>query len=57
VAIENALQAQVDLVAMGEEFVQFLLAEYGTQRGLRELRGLVNVIGNFDHSFSRLDDA
>ena len=32
-------------------------AEHRAQRGLRELRSLVNVIGNFDHGFARIDDA
>src|SRR4029077_14849834 len=45
----------VDLVAVGEKFVQFLLAEHGAQRGLSELRGLVDVVGNFDHGFARID--
>src|SRR5580704_2618937 len=42
---------------MGKKFIELLLAEDRTQRGLRELRGLVHVIGNFDHSFPRLDHA
>jgi hypothetical protein len=35
---------------MGEQFIEFLFAEYGArQSGLRELRSLVNIVGNFDH--------
>src|SRR5208283_1867207 len=57
VLIEDALQAQVDLVAVGEEFVEFLLAEHRTQSSLRKLRSLVGVIGDFDDGFLRIDDA
>ena len=57
VLIENTLEAQVDLLAMREQFIQFLFAEHGTQSCLRELRSLVNVIGNLHHRFIRVDDA
>ena len=42
--VENALQTQVDFVAMSEQFVEFLFAEHRPQRGLRELRGLIDVV-------------
>src|SRR5205807_6016425 len=37
--------------------VELLFAEYGAQRGLRELRSLVDIIGNFNHSFTGIGDA
>ena len=42
---------------MGKQFVQFLLAQHRAQRGLRELRSLVHVIGNFHHGLVGIDHA
>ena len=53
--VEDALQAQVDLLAMSQEFIQLLFPEHGTQSGLRELRSLIHVIGDFHHCFIRID--
>src|SRR6267378_510468 len=57
VLVKNALQAQVDLLAMREQFVEFLLTKDGPQSGLSELRSLVDVVRNFDDRFVRIDDA
>src|SRR5882672_4345873 len=57
VGVEDALQAGVDLVAVGQQFVQFDLAQDRAQRSLSELRGLIHVVGNFNYSFARLDHA
>ena len=54
--VEDALQAEVDLLAMGEQFIEFHFAKNGAQRRLGELRGLIHVVGDFDHRFVRIDD-
>jgi len=42
---------------MGEEFVEFLLAEDGAQRGLGELGSLVQIVGNFDYRLAGINHA
>src|SRR5262249_33178176 len=37
--------------AMGQQFVEFLLAKHGTQGGLGELRGLIDVVRNLYDGF------
>jgi len=36
------------LVAMTEQLVELNLAQHRTQRGLRELRGLIDVVDHLD---------
>ena len=56
-SIEDGLQAQVDLVAMRQQFVEFHFAQHRAQRGLRKLRGLVHVIRDLIHGAARIDHA
>ena len=44
-------------VAVGEEAVEIDLAEDGAERGLGELRGLVDVVGDLDDRLVGVDDA
>ena len=55
--IENTLQTQVNLVAVRQQFVEFLLAEHRAQGSLRELRSLIDVIGDFHHRLIGIDHA
>ncbi len=55
--IENALQPQINLVAMRQQFVEFLFAQHRAQSGLRKLRSLVGVIRDFDHRLVGIDHA
>ena len=57
VSVEDALQAQIDFVAVSEQFVEFLFAEHRAQSSLRKLRSLVHVVRNLDDSFVRVDHA
>jgi len=52
VAVDDDLNALVEAVAVGQQLVEIDLAEHRAQRGLRELRGLVDVVGDLD---DRLD--
>jgi hypothetical protein len=42
---------------MRQQFIEFLFAQHGAQRGLRKLRRLVHVIGNFHHRLVGIDHA
>ena len=53
--VEDTLQPQIDFLAMRQQLVEFLFPEHRTQRGLRELRGLVHIIRDFDHSAPRIN--
>ena len=55
--VEDALQPQINFVAMRQQFVEFLLAQYGSQSSLRKLRSLVGVIRNLHHGLIRIDHA
>src|SRR4029077_3140772 len=57
VGVQNALQTQIDLVTVSKQFIKLLFAENGAQSSLRELRSLVNVVGNLNHSLARLNHA
>src|ERR1700693_3916430 len=57
VRIEDALQPQVNFVAVSEQFVEFLFAKHRAQSSLRKLRSLVNVVRNLDDSLIRVDHA
>src|SRR5581483_701038 len=56
VLVEDALQAEVDLVAVREQLVELHFAEHGAQRGLRELRRLVAVVVHRDHGAHGIAD-
>ena len=55
--IEDALQAQINFVAMSQQFVKFLFAKHRAQSGLRELRRLVGVIRDFHDGLVGIDHA
>src|SRR5262249_19342946 len=55
VSVKNALQPQVDLVAVGKQFIEFEFPEHGTQRRLGELGSLVDIVGYFDDGFAGID--
>ena len=55
--IEDALQPQIDLVAVRQQFVEFLFAQHRAQSSLRKLRSLVDVIRDFDHRLIGIDHA
>ena len=57
VAVDDDLDTLVEAVAMGEQFVEIDFAEDGAQRGLRELRGLVDVVGDLDDRLDGIDHA
>ena len=57
VAVDDGLDALVELVAVGEHLVEIDFAEDGAQRGLGELRGLVDVVGDLDDGLDGIDDA
>src|SRR5258708_3891205 len=55
--IDDGLNAQVESLAMGKKLVEFDLTENSTEGRLRELRGLVDVVRDFDDDFDGIDDA
>jgi len=57
VAVDDGLDAEVERFAVGQEAVEVDLAEDGTQRGLGELRGLVDVVRDLNDGLSGVDDA
>src|ERR1700722_2470357 len=57
VAVDDGLDADVQGFPVGEKAVEVDFAEDRTQRGLGELRGLVDVVGDFDDRFGGVDDA
>jgi hypothetical protein len=56
VAIDDGLDALVELVAVGENLVEVDLAEDGAEGCLGELRSLVDVVGDLDDCLDRIDD-
>ncbi len=56
-AVDDGLDALVEVVAMGEQLVEVDLAEDGAEGGLGELRGLVDVVGDLDDGLDGVDDA
>ena len=56
-AVDDGLDALVELFAMSEEAVEIDFAEDGAQGGLGELGGLVDVVGDFDDGLGGVDDA
>ena len=57
VAVDDGLDADVELLAMGEKAVKIDLAEDRAKSGLGELRRLIDVVGDFDDSLGWVDDA
>ena len=53
--IENLLDVDVELVALGQHLVELVLAEYRTQRRLRQLTGGVIEILDLDNGALRID--
>ena len=49
VLVDDLLELAVDLVALGEQLVELRLAAHAAQRGLRQLRGAVEVVLDRDH--------
>ena len=56
-AVDDGLDALVELVAVGEDLVEVDFAEDGAECGLGELRGLIDVVGDLDDGLDRIDDA
>src|SRR6202035_3944200 len=57
VAVDDGLDALIEVVAVGEDLVEVDFAEDGAEGGLGDLRGLVDVVGDFDDGLDRVDDA
>lgn len=55
--IQDRLQAQIQFAPLAQQFVEFGFTQNAAQRGLGELRGGVQVIGDFNHRQPRIDDA
>ena len=55
--VDDPLQDRVDLLALGEQLVERVLAEHGAQRRLRDLRGRGHVVLDLNDRGLRLDDA
>ena len=47
VLIECGLELEVEFFALAEQLIQLHFAEHAAQRGLRQLRGGVQIIGDF----------
>ena len=56
-AVDDGLDAEIELVAVGEELVKVYLSEDGAEGGLGVLAGLVDVVGDFDDGVGGVDDA
>ena len=54
--VDDVLKGLVDLFASGKQFIEGGLAEDRPQRGLRDLRGGVDVVQDLGHRPSRVDD-
>ena len=54
--VDDRLQDRVDLVALGEELVEHVLAEHRAQSRLRDLRGRDHVVLDLNDRVVRLDD-
>ena len=57
VRVDDVLQDPVDLVALGEQLVERVLAEHGAQGRLRDLRRGNEVVLDLRHRRLRIDDA
>ena len=55
--VEHALDVDVQLLALGEQLVELVLAEHRAQRGLRELAGRLEEVLDLDDRVLRVDDA
>jgi hypothetical protein len=54
--VEYLLQLLIDLFPVGEEFIQFHLAENTSQRGLGKLAGGIEKILHLDNGLFRCND-
>ena len=54
--VDDPLQDRVDLLALGEELVEGVLAEHGSQRCLCDLRGRNDEVLDLDDRRFRVDD-
>ena len=57
VAVDDGLDAEVELVAVGEDLVEVDFTEDGAEGGLGVLAGLVDVVGDLDDGVCGVDDA
>jgi hypothetical protein len=55
--VERLLDVGVQLLALGEQRVEFMLAEHGAQRRLRELARRLEKARHLDHGLLRIDHA
>jgi len=55
-AVENLLDVLVELVALGQNLVEFVLAEHRAQGGLSQLAGGVHKVLYGDDGLFRIDD-
>src|SRR5688572_25739524 len=56
-AVEHGLDIDVQLLALGEQRVELVLAEHRAQRGLRELARRLEEVRHLDDGVARVDDA
>src|SRR4030088_1226097 len=57
VLVEDALQVDVELVALREQVVHLVLAHHRAQRGLRDLAGGIEGVRHLDDGPAGIDDA
>ena len=55
--VEHLLDVEVELLALGQQLVELVLAEHRAQRGLRELAGRLEEVRHLDHRLRGVDDA
>ena len=54
--VDDGLQIAVDLLALGQQFVQFRLTQHVAQGRLPNLRGRLVEVHHLDHRRNRIDD-
>lgn len=57
VRVDNILNILVELVALGEQFIEFVLPKHGTQGRLRKLAGSVDELFDLDDRALGIDNA
>ena len=55
--VEDALQVDVELVALREQVIHLVLADHRAQRGLGDLAGGIEGVRDLDDRLARIDDA
>src|SRR5687767_4254843 len=55
--VEHRLDVDIELLALGEQRVELMLAQHGPQGGLRELAGGLEEVRHLDDGVARVDDA